>query len=277
MRVLVTGGSGFIGSAVQAELRRRELEPVVLDLPWDVNDPRDVDEAVRVVDAVIHLAGRLGTAETFGDERAVAQTNILGALNVADACARRDIPMVQIGTGHKGQANPYAITKACAEDLFIGRAQVTGQRINVVRAFHAYGPGQKACAPHGSSPVRKIIPSFVCRALDGLSIEINGSGEQLIDLVHVDEVARVLVDALEGPWGEVLEAGTGHAITVNQAAGIVAKRCASDSAIVHVPMRAGEPELSAVVAIDPLCEHAFPWRLDEVIEYYAEVVARARA
>jgi nucleoside-diphosphate-sugar epimerase len=128
-----------------------------------------------------------------------SQVNILGALNVYDAAAARDIPVVQIGTGHKGQPNPYAITKACAEDLGLARAGVGGERIVVVRAFHAYGPGQKACAPHGRGTVRKIVPSMVCRALTGMPVQVNGSGDQAIDLVYVDDVAAALADALHAP------------------------------------------------------------------------------
>jgi len=177
---------------------------------------------------------------------------------------------VQIGTGHKGQPNPYAITKACAEDLLLAR---TDQPIAVVRAYHAYGSGQKACAPHGPSPVRKIIPSFVCRALTDMPVEVNGSGEQLVDLVHVNEVARVLVDAVDGPYGQVIEAGTGVARSVLSVAEQVIDLCGSSSPIVHLPMRPGEPE-RAVVAADPACGHPFPYGMEQTIAYYRSLVRR---
>jgi nucleoside-diphosphate-sugar epimerase len=105
------------------------------------------------VDAVINLAGVLGTAETIGEEYEAAHVNILGALNVFDVF--RNVPIVQIATGHEGQPNPYAITKSCITGLALSRAQWMGQQIAVVRAYHVYGPGQKMCAPHGHSKVRK--------------------------------------------------------------------------------------------------------------------------
>jgi nucleoside-diphosphate-sugar epimerase len=187
------------------------------------------------------------------------------------------VPLVQIGTGHRGQPNPYAITKACAEDLLLARAEWEGDRINVVRAFHAYGPGQKACPPHGSSTVRKIIPSFVCRALTGMPLEVNGDGSQLIDLIHVDEVARILIAALGGPYGIVLDAGTGVSTTVLDAASDVIEWTRSDSRIVRVPMRNGEPENATVVAERPCSDKFWPYQLAETIDYYADLVIEAKA
>jgi UDP-glucose 4-epimerase len=240
----------------------------------DVRDLRTVTKALEedAAEAVINLAGVLGTAETFGDgERHAADVNIVGAVTVFDAAARAGIPVVQIGTGHKGQPNPYAITKGAAEDLALARAQWKGERISVVRAYHAYGPGQKTFPPHGRSKVRKIIPSFICRALTGMPLEVNGDGTQLIDLVHVADVAAVLVAAIGGPYGRVTEAGTGKSTSAYSAATEVINRCGGPSQIVHVPMRDGEPEGTAVVARRPACaEHPWPYQLTETIMSYRE-------
>ena len=120
----MTGSSGFIGRHVTAELERRGDVVVPLDRPrLDITHAPDVVEAMRGADAVINLAGLLGTPELFGNERRAAEVNILGALAIYDVAARRGIPVVQIGTGHKGQPNPYAITKGCAEDLGLARAR----------------------------------------------------------------------------------------------------------------------------------------------------------
>jgi UDP-glucose 4-epimerase len=181
---------------------------------------------------------------------------------------------VQIGTGHKGQLNPYAVTKGCAEDLALARA-AQGQPITVVRAYHAYGPGQKTCPPHGTGDVRKIVPSFVCRALTGMPLEIYGSGEQLIDLVHVDDVATVLAGALGGPFGTVVEAGTGKPTSVLDAARTVIETCGSRSEITHLPMRIGEPEATRVVAGRPECPNPWPHRLEETIDYYRTLLDSA--
>jgi len=128
------------------------------------------------------------------------------------------------------------------------------------------------CAPHGSSMVRKIVPSFVARALSGMPIEVNGSGNQRIDLVYVDDVSEVIVDGLAGG---LLEAGTGVASKVIDVANLIVAHTDSRSRVVHVPMRDGEPEEAVVVAQQPRCRHAWPYRLDETIDWYRAVLANA--
>ena len=270
MRVLVTGGGGFIGSAVGWFLQSRGDEMVTFDHidGHDVNDYSDIHEAIYNTDAVINLAGRLGTSETFGAELDTATVNIIGALNVADAARKLGKPMVQIGTGHKGQPNPYAITKACAEDLLLARASETGQPISVVRAYHAYGPKQKPFPPHGTSTVRKFIPSFICRALTGMPLEINGTGNQIVDPIYVDEVARMLVEAIDAPPGTFREAGCGKGITINAIAKDVIRMTGSSSRIDYIDKRQGEPLDAVVVAESPGSRLNWPYGMTETIDYY---------
>jgi UDP-glucose 4-epimerase len=270
-RIMVTGGAGFIGSAVRRVVEGQGDEFVSFDSPNDVRDPGAVIDCMASCDGVIHLAGILGTTETLEQEELLVGVNVGGALTVADAAHKHGIPMVQIGTGHRGQLNVYAITKACAEDLILARVEWGGLQANIVRAYHAYGPGQKAPPPYGKSTVRKIIPAFVCAALRGDPLYVNGTGGQTIDLVHVDDVAKVLVDGLEAPYGRTIEAGTGHAVTVVQAALDVIQGCESTSEIEFVPMRAGEPPTSQVVATEPACHTVWP-HLDDTIAYYRRLL-----
>jgi UDP-glucose 4-epimerase len=274
-QILVTGGSGFIGQAVSTCLAARGDQAKVFDRPQTILRAADIDFALAGCDGVINLAGVLGTQETLGHEHHAVRVNITGALNVYDAAARRGLPVVQIGTGHKGQQNPYAITKAAAEELGLARARYRNERIVIVRAYHAYGPGQKPSPPHGKGTVRKIVPSFVCRALTNMPLEVNGAGLQEIDLVHVSEVARVLVDALDAdiPDGVVIEAGTGRRTSVLDAARMVIAAAKSDSRIAFKPMRDGEPFDSIVVAKDPACDRVWPYGLEETIEYYRGLLA----
>lgn len=286
MKVLVTGSAGFIGQHVDAELRARGHTGVAFDRSMTGGrftgrvDVRNIDmlrfaAGMGPVDAIVNLAGALGTHELIGAERSAADVNILGAVNVYDVAASMGIPVVQIGTGHKGQLNPYAITKACAEDLGLARAQWNGEKIAVVRAYHVYGPGQKPPPPHGTSPVRKIIPSLACRAMTGMPVEIYGSGHQVIDLVYAADVAKALVDALDGPYGRVTEAGTGVGTTVNEAAKQVVALTGSPSEIVHVPMRRGEPKGATVMALHGVCQHPWPYGLDETLDYLRQFCKEA--
>ena len=273
MKVLVTGSRGFIGSRVCDELLIAGHDPVEFDRPFDIRNQSCLD-AFGDVAAVINLAGQLGTEELLGAEYQAAEVNILGAVRVYDWAAALGIPVVQIGTGHKGQPNPYAITKGCAEDLALARARWLGQEIAVVRAYHVYGPGQKPPPPWGPSSVRKFFPTLACQALAGLPLELCNGGQQLIDPVYVDDVAAVLAAAISGPYGEVTEAGTGKELSVAQAAKDIAAAAGAAYPFTSVTVtRAGEPEGARVVADMPVCPNPWPYMVTETVEWYRHWLA----
>lgn len=280
MKVLVTGGGGFIGSHVVDTLRRHEHEVMVFDhagpgiyaefgekgierFMGDVRDSTAVTEAVAHVDAVIHLAAVLGTQETIQNPRPSAETNILGSLNVFEAAEQYGVPVVYAGVGNHWMrlhgAGSYTISKTAVEDY----ARMFNQfrqhsNISVVRPVNAYGPRQSIAAPYGTSKVRKIMPSFTCRALVGDPIELYGGGEQVSDCVFVTDVAEVFVRTLEeakkngAPLKEI-EVGPSGSVTVRQTAEIVRRVASSltgaESEITSLPMRPGEVP-GAVVAAD---------------------------
>lgn len=252
VRVLVTGGNGFIGSYVVENLRARDIEPLIFDrratadILGDTRDPVAVMEAVALCDGVIHLAGVLGTQETITNPDPAVETNIVGGLNVFKAVRDYGVPCVYIAVGNHWMNNSYSITKTAAERFALMANKEWGTRIAVVRALNAYGPRQKA------HPVRKIIPNFVLPALAGETITIYGDGSQVMDMVYVADVADVLVRALvenHGNYAAPFEAGTGRPTTVTEIAELVVKIVGKGS-IEHVQMRPGEPEGSVVVG-DP--------------------------
>ena len=194
--VLVTGGAGFIGGYVVEELLGRGYIVHILDsrgrtVPGaittlgDIRDTAAVGHAVWHADGVIHLAGVLGTAEMIAAPRPAIEVNVFGALNVFEAAATHGSPVVNIATGNHWMDNTYSISKDTADRFARMFVAFRGGRITTVRAFDAYGPRQVPAAPFGPSRVRKIIPSFICRSLTGLPIEVYGDGEQVIDLIYV--------------------------------------------------------------------------------------------
>jgi len=274
--VLVTGGSGFIGQYVCRELDSRGYVPVVLDrrgnrdaywetILGDVRDATAVTEAVAHVDGVVHLAAVLGTQETIHNPMPAAETNILGSLNVFEAVAQYAMPAAYICVGNWWMENTYSITKTAAERFSRMFNSYRGTQIAAVRALNAYGPGQALPAPWGAGKVRKIMPTFAALALSGEPIEIYGDGTQIMDMVHVADVAQIMVDALEAgphPGGLTYEAGTGVALTVTDIADVVAAAAGSSRDHRFVAMRQGEPEGSTVLA-DVLSLGPLGWRGDD--------------
>lgn len=276
MKVLVTGASGFIGGYVLEELLARGHHPIAFDrhkksdavLPsgvdffqGDITDDVSVTEAVAHSDAFIHLAGVLGTQETINNPNPAAYTNILGGLNLFKASAQYKVPGVNIAVGNYWMNNTYSITKSTMERFAKMFNKESGTNITIVRALNAYGPRQVAAPPYGPSKVKKIMPAFINRALDGKRIEVYGDGQQIMDMIYVGDVAQTLVSALEwtltngpndGEQGrKIFEAGSGEDTTVQEIAQYVNVACGRPGmAIEFTPMRPGEPEHSVVLG-DP--------------------------
>lgn len=241
MRVLVTGGGGFIGSHVTAELLRNDHIPVVMDLSHGGN-VTDQESWAKMpeCDAVIHLAGVLGTAELFDDPYTAIDVNIKGAVRALEYCTQTGARLVQI-TMPDCWENVYQATKHCANKLATAWHRAFGVPVVSVRAFNVYGQGQQ----HGPGHPQKIIPTFATAAWEGKPIPIWGDGSQYVDLISADDVASVLVQALESPGkDEVIDAGTGQGHTVMQVAHMVWNIARPGEPLLtqFLPMRQGETD-----------------------------------
>ena len=264
MRVLVTGGAGFIGGHVCAALVAAGHDPLIFDhydrggyehpvILGDVRDATAVTEAMAHAAGWIHLAAVLGTQETITNPRPAAESNLLGGLNMLEAAVQYDVPGTYIGVGNHWMNNSYSISKTMVERYVDMYNKNRGARVNVVRAMNAYGPGQIATPPWDTSRVRKITPSFICRALAGMPLEVYGDGSQISDMVYAEDVAEALVRALEHAadrdvFDSPVEIGPAEHTTVQQFAQMVIDACGSQSKIVNLPMRPGEIPASVVCA-----------------------------
>jgi UDP-glucose 4-epimerase len=269
MRIAVTGGAGFIGGHVVDELIDQGHDPLIFDhhgrrhrpdvdlMLGDTRDDTAVTEMAAHVEGIIHLASVLGTQETIANPRPAVTTNVISGLNVFEAGCQYDLPVVNIAVGNAGMDNPYSASKTCVESLGRMFAKDRGLRLNQVRAVNAYGPRQLMAAPYGHGRVRKIMPAFIARALTGVPIEVYGDGQQVSDMVHVRDVARALVNALEyAAKGDVVplaEVGPVVHHTVLEVAKLV-NECARGGVtddrldIGHLPMRPGETPGAYVTA-----------------------------
>lgn len=241
MKALITGSEGFIGQHVKVMCRQRGFDFVRFDssLNQDVRSLDDLLEAAGGCTHVIHLAGRLGTSELFDSAHEAIDVNVHGTLNVLQACEK-------LGLGYVGITMPYVwdnvyqATKKSAADFAAAWRRHRGVPVSHVRAFNAYGVGQKV------KPIQKIIPTFATRAWRGEDLPIWGDGLQLVDMVWAGDIAECLVRALPFGNGEIFDAGTGRGMRVREVAEWVLAITDSDSEVVCLPMRSGEHPANVV-------------------------------
>lgn len=267
MRVGVTGGAGFIGGHVVDRLIELHHEPVIFDharpararddvdlMLGDTTNATHVSELGAHVDAIIHLASVLGTQETIADPIHAAMTNVASGINCLMTARKYNLALVNIAVGNWWMLNTYSQSKHNVEQY----VRMFGREFNVravnVRCVNAYGPRQSVAPPYGSAQVRKITPSFVCRALCETPIQIYGDGTQVSDMIYVGDVARTLVAAAEHcaladgyTLDHAIEVGPMISSTVNDVANTVwdtverlglARR--PETPIEYLPMRPGE-------------------------------------
>jgi UDP-glucose 4-epimerase len=234
MKIAVTGGSGFLGQAAVTAAENAGHDVWAFDHATGDDILGSLDN-LRDADAVVHLAGMLGTAELFDAPEAAVHANVIGSLRILRWCQDHDARYVGISMPPVFPS-VYTATKVCAGRMATAWHTAYGLPVSHVRAFNAYGPGQK----YGPGHPQKILPTFARAAWENRPIPIWGDGEQTTDLVHADDVGRMLIDAIQHGDDATFDAGTGQAVTVNELAEYVLALTGSTAGVEYLPMRAGE-------------------------------------
>lgn len=245
---VVIGSGGFLGRAVVRELVGRGRDVLALDrtpirhvtpgvrfVTGDVTDRSSLDAVFDGADEVYHLAGALGTSELDDRLRQSIHTNVLGSLNVFEAAIDHHVPRVFFASKVHIWLNAYTITKHAAEQIGRLMSHHHPTRICSLRYLNLFGPAQKLY------PVRKVLPTFAIQAMRGLPIQVFGDGEQLVDMLYVDDAARMTVDFLDvGFVDHAVDCGSGIGMTVEALAERTNEFFGNRAGIQHVPMRRGE-------------------------------------
>jgi len=278
MRILVTGGAGFIGShtvdalvaagthqvAVIDDLSAGKRDQVNSGAHFYQADIRDASEIGRIMarerpDVMVHFAAQMDVRRSVADPAFDAQVNLVGFLNLMEAGRQsglRRVVFSSTGGAIYGEqdtfpadethpcrpVSPYGVAKFSTESyLFFYQAQY-GIDYAAMRYANVYGPRQD---PHGEAGVVAI---FCGRLLEDKPVTIFGDGEQTRDYVYVGDVVRANVAAVTSTVTGAINIGTGIETNVNQLYAILAKAAGSNRPPGYAPARPGEQKRSVIAA-----------------------------
>lgn len=270
MRIAVTGGGGFIGGHVRKFAEDLGHEVTSFD-KRDGNDILGELGALRGSEAVIHLAGLLGTHEMFGFIEDSVRTNVLGTTRIAQWCADNDANLVTVNVPNVFPSI-YNATKIGAQSVVDVMTQDGMLKSSSLTVYNCYGTHHHTENPAKRLP-RKFTPTWATAAWNNKPIRIWGDGTHLIDPISTEETARIFVEATQFSHGEVFDAGTGNGFTVTEVAEFFLKVTGSTAGIVYEPMRRGEAKTNVPATgrgWDLLSRKPeFSWdHLASVIEWY---------
>jgi dTDP-glucose 4,6-dehydratase len=308
MRILVTGGMGFIGSNLIRHLLNAHEDIEVLNLDrlsygsnpanlkdiesggryefvkGDIRDFEAVKAAAKDADAIVNLAAESHVDRSISNPRAFLESNALGVLNLLEACRLYDLAYQQVSTDEVygpapvgrsfgegdglNPSSPYAASKASADLLVRAYHATYGLEATITRSTNNFGPYQFP---------EKLIPKAIIRALLGLPVPIYGSGRQVRDWIYVlDHCEAIDLVLREGEPGEVYNVSAGNEIEnlrlVEEVLNLLGR---PRSLIEHVKDRPGHDfryslDSSRLRALGWRPRHSFWEALGETVKWYVE-------
>lgn len=271
MRIVVTGGAGFIGANLCRTLASSDEDEVIAfdDLSsgtWDnlpdgspvervtasITDRGALDEAVRGADSVVHLAARPSVPRSLDDPVASHVANATGTLNVLEAARAHDAHVTVASSSSVYGSNrglpkredakaspmsPYAATKLAAEAYALAWQHSYGLPVLTFRFFNVFGPLQPAGHAYAA-----VVPAFIDAALAGRPVLIHGDGCQTRDFTFVGTVAEVLADTVrrQVTHPEPVNLAFGSRVSMLELTDVIEAAVGHPVARQHGPARVGD-------------------------------------
>ena len=259
-RVLVTGGSGFVGRSVVAEFRRHGADVVVVDrqpfpgdpvstVLGDLTDPSVRDAAVTPdLTGIVHLAAITSVLRSAEQPQETFDTNVAVTQALLELARQRgvgqfvlastnavvgDVGTDTITENHPPRPlTPYGATKAACEMLLSGYAGSYGLATCALRFTNIYGPGMAA--------KDSFVPRLMRAALAGGGVQVYGDGKQARDLVHVSDVTAGVLAAWRRRYVGTAIIGAGRSVTVLDLIDAARAATGAPLPVDHVPAKTGE-------------------------------------
>lgn len=300
MKILVTGGAGFIGSWVTKLLLDQGHQVVILDslvhgfrqnadpraklIIGDIDDQKKAKEALEKVDAVIHMAGLIVVPESVKDPIKYTQANVLGTVKFLEymkdagvkkiifsssACVYGEpdsLPLAEDAPLRPD--NPYGATKAAIEAFLQSFHACWGMDVIILRYFNPYGPGKVY------PPITHAIPNFIISTLEKKPVPLYWKGEQIRDFIYIEDLAQAHIDVLKLKGFNVFNLGMENGIKVKDVLELIFDIMGYKVPIADLGERQGD--IQANYASSEKLKKAVGWKakvslkegLKRTIEYY---------
>ena len=274
MKVLVTGGAGFIGSNLIKELLiDKSVHVRVLDdlssgsldnlgevskkiefIKGYVIDVDTVKNACSNIDVIFHLAAKISVEDSIKNPLSTNSVNIGGTLNILSSARDNKVKRVVFSssaavygsinpvpikeTATVGPDSPYALQKYFGEKYCHYFSQYYGMDAVCLRYFNVYGPNQQESGGYAG-----VIYKFIKNSLNGETINIEGDGEQTRDFVFVGDIVKANITAFRSSLtfnGNVYNIGTGKETSIKQLYNVIKGLSNSTVAVIHSEQRLGD-------------------------------------
>lgn len=231
MRIIVTGGAGFVGTNLCKKLIKLGHKVISID-NYNTGKKENHIEGVEYLnmdirniydyswlqpDIIFHMAAIARIQPSFDKPKEYFATNANGTLNIADYCTKNNIPLIYAGSSshHSGKfKNPYTFSKDIGEEIIQLYQEHYDLKASIVRFYNVYGPYQLTEGGYTT-----LIGRWLNNIENGIECEIYGDGEQRRDFTHVDDIVDALIRIQkQQAYGQNFELGRGKNYSVNEVA-----------------------------------------------------------
>ena len=265
MKILITGGAGFIGSHIVELLSKTKNEIVVYDkliphssiksssikyIKGDLLEQKLLEKSLKGIAVVIHMASLIEVNDSVKNPLKFTENNIVGTVHLLEAMRKSGTKRIIFSSSATvyGQpkklpltekspvlcANPYGATKIAAENMIRSYHLIHGFDATILRYFNPYGPGEN------HQPETHAIPNIIKAALNNTAIPLYWQGQQVRDFIYIEDLARAHIEVLNLEGWNVFNVGTGKGAKIIDILNIVSEILGRRLKIQNLGNRAGD-------------------------------------